>query len=117
MTAVARIDVERLAKICSLFSSDVMGERAAAAHKANQIVTAAGLSWQEVFQPVSPTYRPTDPRPRAMTPGEVLARHGDRLTDWETRFLVSLMRWRKGWTPKQRARFEEIRERFVESGR
>lgn len=44
-------DLERFRRICGLLGSDQVGERAAAAAKATELLRAAGLSWADVRLP------------------------------------------------------------------
>ena len=45
----ASLDQQKLAKLCGLFGSDHIGERAAAAQMADRLVKASGLSWFDVI--------------------------------------------------------------------
>jgi len=115
MTALARIDLDRLAKFCGLFGSDHDGERAAAALKADRMVRAAGLTWLDVLRVEVPgASKSQSHRRRAvMTPGELLARYGNELTGWERGFLASLIRRPGRWTARQSEVFSEIRDRVA----
>jgi hypothetical protein len=107
----------RLAKICGLFSSDKLGERAAAAWQADRLVRAAGLTWCDLLAPTLPAPdRVHDPRV-CMTAAEILKHHSHDLTDWERQFLKSLARRKGTWTWKQHRRFDEIHARVVECDR
>jgi hypothetical protein len=115
MSALVKIDLGRLAKVCCLFSSNHVGERAAAAHKADEIVRAAGLTWPDVLR----TERPDagkfqSSRHRALlTPGELLARYENKLTGWERGFIASLIRRPGRWTARQTEVFAAIRDRVA----
>ncbi len=115
MNALATIDLTRLAKVCGLFSSNHVGERAEAARRADALVRAAGLTWPDLLQQNgsgAQTFEPSRRRDNALSPGEILARHGDSLTGWERGFLVSLIRQRR-WSARQSEIFSEIRERVA----
>jgi hypothetical protein len=120
MNALARIDVGKLAKVCALFGSNQMGERAAAVYRADQIVRGAGLTWAEVLGSGSPaggSFETSPPHEFPPSPGAILARHGDQLTGWERGFLTSLIRRPRNWTAKQRHILQEIRDRVTGAAR
>jgi hypothetical protein len=109
MTALARLDIEKLAKVAAMFSSPFDGERAVAAALADRMVRAAGLTWPDLLVPVSTEKfgRPNN----LLTPGEMLARHGDVLTDWEKQFLASIIRRPSPLSARQSAIVTELRAR------
>jgi len=111
MSALTRIDLGRLAKVCCLFASNHVGERAAAAHKADEIVRAAGLTWPDILntEPAGASKFQSPPPRNALTPGGILARHGNKLSAWEKGFLVSLVRRPCRMSPRQAEILEEIR--------
>jgi hypothetical protein len=110
-------DVSRLGKICSLFSSNHTGERAAAAFKADQIVRAAGLTWPDVIGGAALS-KPTGEWPASyITPAEILAKRDIFLTDWEKGFLKSLCRRHGPMTLRQKQVFDEIRHRVIGAAR
>ncbi len=111
MTALARIDLSRLAKLCGMFSSDHMGERAAAAKKADELVRAAKLTWPDILHAERPDTRKfqSSRRRAVLTPGELLARHGAQLTGWERGFLTGLIRRPFRMTARQTEILNEIR--------
>jgi hypothetical protein len=117
MNALAPIDLGKLARIAGLFGSTHIGERAAAAAKADAIVRAAGLTWPDVLTQsvVGGGYSQTSRRHEApMTPGMILARHGDKLTGWERGFLTSLLKSPSHrWSAKQNDALAGIRARFA----
>lgn len=43
---------DKLAKLCGMFGSEHMGERAAAAQRADRLVKSRGLSWFDVILPI-----------------------------------------------------------------
>jgi hypothetical protein len=120
VNALAPPDLGRLAKICGLFSSDHVGERAAAAARADRIVRDAGLTWSEILKADNPRETASEPpsrrRDNPMSPSEILAcRNSSRLTDWERRFLSTLAARRSRWTDRQYEVFEEIRKSVSEA--
>jgi hypothetical protein len=94
-----------------MFSSDHMGERAAAAKKADKLVRAAKLTWPDILNSERPGGNKFQAPPRrdALTAGDILARYGDRLTGWEKGFLVSLVRRPCRMSARQAEILEEIR--------
>lgn len=58
------MDRAKLAKVCALFSSDKLGERASAAAIADSMVKKAGLSWEIVLSNAPATPKP-EPRKRS----------------------------------------------------
>jgi hypothetical protein len=105
--------LDRLAKVCGMFGSDQMGERAAAALRADSIRQQSGLSWAELFagvvspRPSAPMFDPADASPPAL-----LAKCAPVLTAWEREFLASIGSQRTR-TTKQNARLAQIREKCV----
>jgi hypothetical protein len=112
MTALAPADLGKLAKVCGLFSSNHMGERAAAAAKADAIVRGAGLTWPDVLAPTlaAPRQSETSWR-RELSPAVILATYGAALTGWEKNFLAGLVK-HSNWTAKQREVLAGIQARF-----
>jgi hypothetical protein len=116
----AVVDVDRLAKLCGLFGSDHLGERAAAAAKAHDLVRGAGLTWPEVLAgphaSQSGTHRGDGPQRtwrRELTPAVILATYGAALTGWEKCFLAGLAkRGASMWTDRQIEVLDGIRGRF-----
>jgi hypothetical protein len=115
MSALATIDRTRLAKVCGLFSSDHVGERAEAARRADALVRLAGLTWPELLGaelPGAGKFGTSRPRESRLSPGQILARHGAALTGWEKQFLTTLIR-RPGWSHRQTEIFREIQDRVA----
>lgn len=83
-------ELEKLAKICGLFSSAHPGERAGAAAKADEIVRALGTTW---FDLIVTRWNSKQKGEWAETVesklGAVLATP-DPLTDWEREFAQSI---------------------------
>jgi hypothetical protein len=113
MTALAPADLGKLAKVCGMFSSSHMGERAAAAAKADAIVRGAGLTWPDVLASnlMSAAADSHTSWRRDLTPAVILATYGAALNEWEKRFLAGLVK-RPNWSPKQREVFADILGRF-----
>ena len=114
-------DRESLAKILGMIGSDHDGEVLSAARKANAMVRAAGLTWQQVLL-VRPSAAQSTP-PAWKRPGEgdhvalatELLRAGPGiLTDWEGDFLRSLLGF-KTLKPKQTERLAIIRRKVAAS--
>ena len=114
----AVVDVDRLARICGMFGSDHLGERAAAAAKAHDLVRGAGLTWPDVLAShasQSETHRGDGPQRawrRELTPAIILATYGAGLTGWERCFLATLVK-RPHWSAKQHEVLDGIRARFT----
>jgi hypothetical protein len=104
MSADPRI-IDRLAKVCGLFGSNQVGERAAAADRAEKIRLQLGLSWADLLKG-SP--RLPDFDPETATPAALVARCSPILTEWEKEFLASLS-GRFAFTEKQKNRLRIIR--------
>lgn len=115
--------VDRLAKILGLLGSDYEGERATAAHMADRMVRAAGLTWFDVVagrfavDPEENTRRKKhkqEPPPYA----DAVARcfeadaqnDGKILTPWECGFLNGI-RERVSLTERQQFFFDLIKEK------
>jgi hypothetical protein len=110
MMPLAPADMGRLAKVCALFSSNHVGERAAAAATADRIVKGAGLSWSELLRlPVPGDSAPA--RCGVLSAADILALYNDRLTQWERSFLTDLTAWRGHPTRRQSQVLEKIRVR------
>ena len=80
-------ELEKLAKLCGLFSSHHDGERASAAAKADEIVRSLGLTWRDIV------LNKTAPAPAGNSIeaqiAEILA-HISALNAWEKKFIRSL---------------------------
>lgn len=104
--------LDRLAKICGLFGSDQLGERAAAAQRAETIRAQTGVSWAELLGAGGePARRPPPPfDPARAAPAAILARCAPVLTAWEREFLASISSQRV-YSQKQGMRLTAIREK------
>ena len=83
--------VDKLAKLCGLFSSAHDGERASAAAVADRLVRGLGLTWPEIILP------------RRYTVDEqigVALANREALTLWERGFIYSV-NGRRALSPKQ----------------
>ena len=90
--------VDKLARICGLFSSEHDGERSSAAAMADKIVRAHGLTWPQIIAPQSHS--------NAAQIGVVLA-NLEALTTWERGFIYSI-NGRRTLSPKQQALLDDI---------
>lgn len=94
-----RETAKRLAKVCALFSSDKLGERAAAAAMADSLLKAKGLTWGQVFAPESAD---------SFAPLIAFAiAHQELLDDWQLAFVHSI-KGRQSLSEKQLAKLNEI---------
>jgi hypothetical protein len=88
-----RHELERLCKLAGMFGSDHAGERAVAAAKADQLIRAHGLTWDEVLIAA--------PRALAAAPAsnagkiEFVRRHLHVLNDWEVKFIRDMVHYRR----------------------
>jgi hypothetical protein len=91
---------DKLAKLCGMFGSDHLGERAAAAQMAHRLVKESGLSWFDVIRPSAPTASIEDQI-------EFCLQHEELLNTWEWGFLNGV-RGRQFLTEKQLAKLGNI---------
>jgi hypothetical protein len=98
----------KLAKICGMFASDQLGERASAALKAADLVKRAGCTWDEVLAPAPAAVMPGEasgPTASAVGMHRSLAswalRYPENISAWELTFLRSMSVRRKPPTQKQ----------------
>ena len=92
---------QRLAAVCARLASDFDGERAVAARLASHMLTAAGLTWQELVSrafavpaarqkpPRETAYRQTDHEAALQVYRDLLA--SVELNGWEQHFLETLL--------------------------
>ncbi len=111
----ARLDeatAGRLAKILGLLSSDHIGERAAAAAKADALVRSVGLTWPDVIMS-SPLIAP---QLESGSDWRLLAAechvHRTRLNAKESEFVSKILTWRAEPSPKQLAWLTSIHARL-----
>ncbi len=105
------IDLSRLGKICGLFSSDHVGERAEAARRADAIVKAAGLTWPDLLLTPARAHREPQRGIWRTTCAELQKRPGD-LRTWERAFVADLPKFSRIST-KQRYILDEIARRVL----
>jgi hypothetical protein len=100
----------RLAKLCGLFGSIHDGERAAAARKANELVSKHGLTWKDVVltNDASKPKTAHKPKKESLSVEAKLAAlrasfdtYPDALTDWERDFVVGVGDYAGRYTAKQ----------------
>jgi hypothetical protein len=97
-------ELEKLAKLCGLFSSHHDGERASAAAKADEILRSLGLTWRDIVLN-KPAPAPAGRSIEAQI-AEILA-HISALNAWEKKFIHSVDR-KVFLTPKQRAKVDQL---------
>jgi hypothetical protein len=99
--------ITKLSKGCSMFSSPYEAERATAAALADQIVKAAGLSWDHVLS--GKPHKSAKPKFADTVPGKISAALAcpTALTSWETNFVRSIC-GRSHLTAKQLACLNQI---------
>lgn len=119
MSVVSHFDdvaAGKLVKIARLFSSDLLGERAAAANAAHRMVAGLGLDWSDVIRPIRPAPRPHAPADDWHDDLRLALRFQRDLNAWEARFIAN-MRGRSSATPKQRRTLAEIAAHLRARGR
>jgi hypothetical protein len=112
---------DRLAKLCGMFGSAHLGERAAAAKLADRLVRDSGLTWHDVVAgPANRRLRGSQEAPRqARPPATVEAKlallraHFDFLTTWERHFVVAVREF-KSPSLKQLKVIERLVEKVLE---
>ncbi len=105
-----------LAKVCAMFGSDQVGERAAAAAKAHALVRTHGLSWRQLLAaPAVRAQRTTAADPHwASMARACLARSGS-LRPREVELVRNLIRNGKEPTARQLEWLRDIHRRFAAS--
>jgi hypothetical protein len=94
---------ERLCKLCGLLGSNHVGERAAAALKANDFLHDHGLTWREV---ISLPQHKSEPETLAELCGWLLG-HPETLNEWELDFVTTISSL-DAISPKQRDQLDRI---------
>lgn len=79
-----RVAADKLVKICRLFSSDKLGERAAAAAMADALLRKLELTWDELIN------RASEPSTDELIDQALEA--ANSLTEWERKFLAGVRR-------------------------
>jgi hypothetical protein len=77
---MAALDQDRLVRVLGMLGSEHMGERAAAAAKADELVRAAGITWSDIVVPAS--LEPLQGRVWREQTRELLAAGRCRLAKW-----------------------------------
>ena len=122
-------DLDRLSKLCGLFSSDHAGERSSAAAMADRFLRERNLRWVDVL--AAPALPPPKPKPKH-DPNDPFAVHGgwhaaavfclrhrSLVTAWESRFLATLIDYGdipSACTVKQRAVLRGILDKLAAAG-
>lgn len=92
-------ELNRLSKICGLFSSAFEGERANAAALADRFLRERGLGWLDILPVPLPSPTSTSPAWRQVV--AACRARPDLLTEWEWAFLAKVATYQKGPTGKQ----------------
>ena len=105
----AKLDLDRLAKLCGLFSSAHEGERASAAAQADALLRNAGMTWSDV---IAPRWR----EPKTMAAAIALClQHPDQLAE-ELAFLQKMQSEKHPLSParqrKIRAHVDKLKYRL-----
>jgi hypothetical protein len=101
---------KRLAMICGMFGSHHVGERAAAALKAHEIVRELGVTWEQIL--VLPKGKAEIAEVRRIA--RELLKHPELFNDFELGFLKSMKRWTCSLSAKQRDLLALLVERLEE---
>jgi hypothetical protein len=91
----------KIAKVCRLFASDKVGERAAAAAMADKLLQSCGLAWCQVF---AAHVVPPDGIAAKI---DFVASNADALDAWQRGFVASI-RGRRSLSLRQRAKLDEL---------
>jgi hypothetical protein len=118
-------ELERLTKLCGLFSSHHPAEVAEAARKADQFLRERGLTWRDVIRlPVGRELAEAannDADPFASWPGgwrgacEFVLRHRALLSKWEIEFAQKIEGWHS-ISVKQRPILRDMVDRAMAAG-
>jgi hypothetical protein len=100
-------ELNRLVRIMERTASSFDGEKLAALHLAQELLTKHGLRWNDVLRSETPP-APPPPAPPPLrgwreSAQELIAQHGSMLTPWEQDFVPDLILNRTNLTPKQEA--------------
>ena len=84
--------LEKLAKVCALFSSNFDGERSTAALLADSMVRDAGFTWEQVLSRSGPkTRRSAWQEPHDLQSAVAMcSTFPECLSEWERRFIASV---------------------------
>ena len=100
----------RLALVCGMFGSAHVGERAAAALKAHDIVRELGSTWEQILVLPEGKAEMADVRRLARE----LLKHADLFNDFELGFLNTLKHYTRSLSHKQRDLLAVLVERLEE---
>ncbi len=115
MTALAKTDRVRLAKLLGLLGSEHAGERDAAGLAAHRMVQQRGLRWSDVMEPAPIEKQLPELGTWRQTVAACLGQPGS-LRRWEVCFLSDLPAFRRLST-KQRYCLKEIADRVLGASR
>jgi hypothetical protein len=115
MTALPPDDADRLAKLCGMFSSDHVGERATAAQMAHKLVKSRGLTWREVI--ITTSHPTTGGNTDWHRMASFCQRYSDLLSSREQEFVSSILQWRGEPTERQKNWLIVIYERVCRATR
>jgi hypothetical protein len=122
VTALLPADaLERLIRLAGMMGSNQLGERAAAAAKATELLQAHKLTWRELLEGLrpAPALEPPERDWRADPWRSVVRRcldHPELLSEWERRFCESIA-WRAKLSWKQRSRLAKVADKIWEGTR
>ena len=101
---------KKLSLVCGMFGSHHVGERAAAAAKAHEIVQELGVTWDQIIVFPEGKVELAEIRRAART----LLKHRQLFSDFELKFLNSMKRWTRVLTQKQCDLLAALIERLEE---
>jgi hypothetical protein len=99
MRRLCNANLNRLSKICGMFSSVFEGERANAAALADRFLRDRGLTWADILPTQLPSPTSTSPAWRQVV--AACRARPDLLTEWERAFLAKVATYQKGPSGKQ----------------
>jgi hypothetical protein len=114
MTALAKAERAKLAKVLGLLDSDREGEALAAARAAARLVKQHDTTWREVIEPPAIEKKLPELGVWRETVAQCLERPGS-LRPWEVGFLRDLPAFRR-LSSKQRYCLKEIADRVLKRG-
>jgi hypothetical protein len=95
---------DRLSKLCGMFGSEHLGERAEAARQADGLVRRLGLTWPDVL---------TRPPSEWQYMARQCCEHADKLTTKERAFVDAMQSWRRPPSDKQLEWLQDIYARLA----
>jgi hypothetical protein len=121
-------ELDRLCKICGLFSSGFSGERANAAAMADRMLRERGLQWCDVLGAAALPKPNPDPAPQhepedwlAEFPGgwraaaTLCLRSGTKLSSWERKFCIRLAHYKLRPSSKQVAILKSLVDQIAQA--